>query len=369
MKRFLFRLSIPLGLLLLLAFLLDPLFTSVFREGQGTKAQWLMGMRDQRFDVAVIGSSRAWWNISMDQLDSACGTRSISLANNHFTPAEMLLAMKAFLRNGNRARVLLLQVDHSSLTDEQDGFSSTVYDFVPFLEDTLVYAHLAPRGDEWFWLRHVPYWRYAKYDFKWGVEQAVLTAWGRRNVPFDATGSYFSPNDRFYGKAGVPYAPSGHRMGEDLRALFALCEQHGITVLFDRASAKLASGIAIGFVDGPGGGFRIDNPNLPARVGTLTPAELQKMLTAKVPLRLLDVRTERERTVARIAGDEWIEELARTELNSLSKDTMLVVYCHHGTRSHAAAEQLVASGFRNVWNLSGGIDAWSRQVDPSVARY
>ena len=146
-------------------------------------------------------------------------------------------------------------------------------------------------------------------------------------------------------------------------------EQHGITVLFDRASAKLASGIAIGFVDGPGGGFRIDNPNLPARVGTLTPAELQKMLTAKVPLRLLDVRTERERTVARIAGDEWIEELARTELNSLSKDTMLVVYCHHGTRSHAAAEQLVASGFRNVWNLSGGIDAWSRQVDPSVARY
>ena len=231
MKRFLFRLSIPFGLLLLLAFVLDPLFTSVFREGQGTKAQWLRGMRDQRFDVAVIGSSRAWWNISMGQLDSACGTRSISLANNHFTPAEMLLAMKAFLRNGNRARVLLLQVDHSSLTDEQDGFSSTVYDFVPFLEDTLVYAHLAPRGDEWFWLRHVPYWRYAKYDFKWGVEQAVLTAWGRRNVPFDATGSYFSPNDRFYGKAGVPYAPSGHRMGADLRALFALCAQQGIAVM------------------------------------------------------------------------------------------------------------------------------------------
>ncbi len=146
-------------------------------------------------------------------------------------------------------------------------------------------------------------------------------------------------------------------------------EQHGITVLFDRASAKLASGIAIGFVDGPGGGFRIDNPNLPARVGTLTPAELQKMLTAKVPLRLLDVRTDRERTVARIAGDQSMDELLRTELDSLPKDTMLVVYCHHGMRSQAAAEQLVARGFRNVWNLSGGIDAWSRQVDPSVARY
>lgn len=231
MKRFLLRLSAPLGLLVILALVLDPLFTRVFRDGRGTKAQWLMSMHGQRFDIAVIGSSRAWWNISMPQLDSACGTRSISLANNHFTPAEMLLAMKAFLRNGNSARVLLLQVDHSSLTDEQEGFSSTVYDFVPFLEDTLVYAHLAPRGDEWFWLRHVPYWRYAKYDFKWGAEQAVLTALGRRAAPFDSTGSYFSPNDKFYGKAGVPYAPVGHRMGDDLRALFALCKERGIIVI------------------------------------------------------------------------------------------------------------------------------------------
>ena len=152
--------------------------------------------------------------------------------------------------------------------------------------------------------------------------------------------------------------------GSDLRV-----EQHGITVLFDRASARLANGIAIGFVDGPNGGFRIDNPNLPAKVGTLTVAELRKMLDAKVPLRLLDVRTDRERTIARIAGDQSLEELARQDLDGLAKDTMLVLYCHHGTRSQAAAEQLVARGFRNVWNLSGGIDAWARQIDPTVARY
>ena len=152
--------------------------------------------------------------------------------------------------------------------------------------------------------------------------------------------------------------------GSDLRV-----EQHGSTVLFDRASARLANGIAIGFVDGPNGGFRIDNPNLPAKVGALTVTELRKMLDAKVPLRLLDVRTDRERTIARIAGDQSLEDLARQDLDGLAKDTMLVLYCHHGTRSQAAAEQLVARGFRNVWNLSGGIDAWSRQIDPTVARY
>ena len=142
-------------------------------------------------------------------------------------------------------------------------------------------------------------------------------------------------------------------------------EQHGITVLFDRASARLASGISIAYVDGPGGGFRIDNPNLPAQVGTLTPAELRKMMDAKVPLRLIDVRTERERAIARILPDVTLDQIA-PELDSLSKDTMLVFYCHSGVRSRAAAEQALARGFRNVWNLNGGIDGWSRQVDKDV---
>lgn len=145
-------------------------------------------------------------------------------------------------------------------------------------------------------------------------------------------------------------------------------EQHGITVLFDRASARLASGISIAYVDGPGGGFRIDNPNLPAQVGTLTPAELRKMMDAKVPLRLIDVRTERERAIARIVPDVTLDQIA-PELDSLPKDTMLVFYCHSGVRSRAAAEQALARGFRNVWNLNGGIDGWSRQVDKDVPRY
>ena len=73
------------------------------------------------------------------------------------------------------------------------------------------------------------------------------------------------------------------------------------------------------------------------------------MLTAKVLLRPLDADGARERTVARIAGDEWIEELARTELNSPTSDTMLVVYCHHGTRvATPPPSSWWQSGFRNV---------------------
>ena len=46
-----------------------------------------------------------------------------------------------------------------------------------------------------------------------------------------------------------------------------------------------------------------------------------------------------------------------------------MVHCHHGGRSQRAAEQLVAEGFREVYNLAGGIDAWSIEVDPTVPRY
>jgi adenylyltransferase/sulfurtransferase len=54
---------------------------------------------------------------------------------------------------------------------------------------------------------------------------------------------------------------------------------------------------------------------------------------------------------------------------SLDPNRDIVVYCHHGIRSAHAAEQLCAAGFSRVWNLAGGIDRWSDEVDPSVPRY
>ena len=146
-------------------------------------------------------------------------------------------------------------------------------------------------------------------------------------------------------------------------------EQGGVTLLFDRASARLASGLAIDFVSGPDGGFKIDNPNLPARVRSVTAPELKKLLDEKSPLRLYDVRPAAERALASISGALPFDDKARAEIESLPKDTMLVFHCHHGMRSSAAAEQVAQKGFRNVWNLTGGIEAWSSQADPRVPRY
>ena len=56
-------------------------------------------------------------------------------------------------------------------------------------------------------------------------------------------------------------------------------------------------------------------------------------------------------------------------LAGLPKDALIVFHCHHGGRSMAAAQEALQQGYSQVYNVAGGIDAWSAHVDPSVPRY
>ncbi|AGP39830.1 glutaredoxin [Sorangium cellulosum] len=147
-------------------------------------------------------------------------------------------------------------------------------------------------------------------------------------------------------------------------------EAGGVVFLLDRASARRAEGLSIDFVEGPsGGGFKLESPNDPPKVKQLSPAALKAMLDGGEALELFDVRTDQERTIAKIAGARRLDQEGQQRLETLAKDARIVFHCHHGGRSQAAAEHYLAKGFRNVYNLQGGIDAWSREIDPSVPRY
>ena len=76
-----------------------------------------------------------------------------------------------------------------------------------------------------------------------------------------------------------------------------------------------------------------------------------------------------EWATARIEGAELLDADLNEKLQELPKDTVLVFQCHHGHRSMRAAQQFTAVGFREVYNLTGGIDAWSSEIDSSVAKY
>ena len=73
--------------------------------------------------------------------------------------------------------------------------------------------------------------------------------------------------------------------------------------------------------------------------------------------------------MASIEGARLLDRAFHDALLELDRDTPLVFQCHHGIRSQAAAEYFEQAGFANLYNLAGGIDAWSRLVDASIPRY
>jgi monothiol glutaredoxin len=141
-----------------------------------------------------------------------------------------------------------------------------------------------------------------------------------------------------------------------------------LTLFLDAASARRANGMSIDFVDGANAGFKIENPNQPPTVKQLSAAELKALLD-RGGVELFDVRPDQERALASIAVARTLDEAGQEYLFSLDRNAPIAFLCHHGMRSQAAAEQVLAEGFRNVYNVKGGIHAWSEAVDPSVPRY
>lgn len=108
------------------------------------------------------------------------------------------------------------------------------------------------------------------------------------------------------------------------------------------------------------------------RVKDLTPTEFRQRWpdSGSEQVVLLDVREPMELEIAAI--DEAVH-IAMGDLPSrlaeLDRECSIVVMCHSGVRSRRVAEFLVANGFFEVFNLTGGIDAWSRELDPQLSRY
>jgi molybdopterin/thiamine biosynthesis adenylyltransferase/rhodanese-related sulfurtransferase len=102
----------------------------------------------------------------------------------------------------------------------------------------------------------------------------------------------------------------------------------------------------------------------------ITALELERERARRPDLVLVDVREPREAEIAHIAGARLIplRELPG-RLAELSGHGDIVTLCHHGPRSLKAREILKGAGFANVRSLTGGIDAWAREVDPGLPRY
>ncbi|TCV92323.1 monothiol glutaredoxin [Luteibacter rhizovicinus] len=142
-----------------------------------------------------------------------------------------------------------------------------------------------------------------------------------------------------------------------------------IEVHFDPGSAARAKGVVIDWVSTvQGEGLSLKFPGA-VDIHSLSVEELKTRLDAN-DIVLVDVRPSHARAMAaplpqaRILEEEGYEALA-----TLPKDTAIAFICHHGVSSRAAAERFAAHGFTQLYNVEGGMDAWSVKIDPTVPRY
>jgi rhodanese-related sulfurtransferase len=101
----------------------------------------------------------------------------------------------------------------------------------------------------------------------------------------------------------------------------------------------------------------------------MSPLDVAAALQSDPPPLLVDIRTREEWELARIHGATLSTEELAQEMMRLPKDTFIVFHCHLGQRSLDAASYFTGHGYKNVRSMTGGIDAWSSEVDESIQRY
>ena len=107
-----------------------------------------------------------------------------------------------------------------------------------------------------------------------------------------------------------------------------------------------------------------------ARSWEIEPGVLADRIRKGDQVRLIDVREPHELKISRIEGSELIPlGTLASRLHELDSAEEIVLFCKSGTRSARGLELLLGAGFRKVRNLRGGINAWAREVDPSLPVY
>lgn len=110
-------------------------------------------------------------------------------------------------------------------------------------------------------------------------------------------------------------------------------------------------------------------PKPPTKPKNISAKEAKAMMD-QGGVRFLDVRTHEERDIALVEGFEHLDQaLAQSLLSDGDKEAPLVFMCHFGGRSAQAAEYFASQGFQNTYNLVGGIDSWSQEIDGNIPRY
>lgn len=102
----------------------------------------------------------------------------------------------------------------------------------------------------------------------------------------------------------------------------------------------------------------------------ITVTEFKKMKDNHEDFQLIDVREPHEVEIASIGGDLIPMGTIMENLNKISKTKKVIIHCRSGARSGSVVQALVSQhGFTNLYNLKGGLLAYAKEIDPTLAIY
>jgi len=191
------------------------------------------------------------------------------------------------------------------------------------------------------------------------VTDAAAEAIGANMVDQPGLGLHFKIDDHW--RSQFTLQPVN---GDEIKA-----ESNGIVLHMDIMTAQKARGVEIDWVETiQGTGLSISIPDAPPAVQEISPTDAKERWQ-KGELTLVDVRPENQRQVASLADVMVLDKEGMQSVNALPKDTPIAFLCHIGKSSLGVAEHYRKEGFTQLYSVSGGIDAWSQQLDPSIPRY
>jgi hypothetical protein len=154
-----------------LAFLkvMDVIYTaySVKHKNVCDKAEWILNHTGKDLDFAFIGNSRVENGVDINQVERLTEKKGINLGVIGVNYAENYLLLDQFIRNGNKVKNLIIQVDMHSLNSTKElNYPFHDYKYMPFLNDTTVYAVFKDNvaGYKLFLWRYIPFVRYMEYS-------------------------------------------------------------------------------------------------------------------------------------------------------------------------------------------------------------
>ena len=101
-----------------------------------------------------------------------------------------------------------------------------------------------------------------------------------------------------------------------------------------------------------------------------TPEEIKQIIDNDKEVVIVDVREDWEYEICHLENSVHIPLLqVEDKVDSLNKDDTHVVVCHHGIRSRMIGKYLESVGFKNIINLSTGLEGWATDVDKSMKKY